>query len=394
MMDKIQCNEIWISEILKVFQIPNDLAKDLETVLFFPDKNYPPIFLPIENVRGSFDMLKHYSDLWLKIDIDNIVLFSNLNLADDEIVKLSEFQEFGVIFDSINVIDDCLRRDVVDKIAASEVIVNRRKEKFSKFMKENWLYNNEKFSVWKLYMDLFNKIENFGDLNEYFERSEREILGGMKRFNLRLLYVKLVYWIEKFVDLNNYFNQLGWDILNEKENFDKWLLYVKLVYWDVESLDLLYKLEVLSCGCMVDDFEKLSDMDKDFLEQLIMLFWRFSDMFSVEDFRTFYDIRWKFSDYVFNILLNAAEKNDKWLLKKEINKVYEFYSSFKDDVKEKKLNVIWSREEKVFRENDENRYDVVARNVDQFSQILWDEYEDYEILVKFYENQFFGLGNS
>ena len=255
-------------------------------------------------------------------------------------------------------------------------------------------------------MDLFNKIENFGDLNEYFERLEREIIGGMKRFNLRLLYVKLVYWIEKFVDLNNYFNQLGWDILNEKENFDKWLLYVKLVYWDEESLDLLYKLEVLSCGCMVDDFEKLSDMDKDFLEQLIMLFWRFSDMFSVEDFRTFYDIRWKFSDYVFNILLNAAEKNDKWLLKKEIslrksnsivikdNKVYEFYSSFKDDVKEKKLNVIWSREEKVFRENDENRYDVVARNVDQFSQILWDEYEDYEILVKFYENQFFGLGNS
>ena len=394
MMDKIQCNEIWISEILKVFQIPNDLAKDLETVLFSPDKNYPPIFLPIENVRGSFDILKHYSDLWLKIDIDNIVLFSNLNLADDEIVKLSEFQEFGVTFDSINVIDDCLRRDVVDKIAASEVIVNRRKEKFSKFMKENWLYNNEKFSVWKLYMDLFNKIENFGDLNEYFERSEREILGGMKRFNLRLLYVKLVYWIEKFVDLNNYFNQLGWDILNEKENFEKWLLYVKLVYWDVESLDLLYKLEVLSCGCMVDDFEKLSDMDKDFLEQLIMLFWRFSDMFSVEDFRTFYDIRWKFSDYVFNILLNAAEKNDKWLLKKEINKVYEFYSSFKDDVKEKKLNVIWSSEEKVFRENDENRYDVVARNVDQFSQILWDEYEDYEILVKFYENQFFGLGNS
>jgi len=171
-------------------------------------------------------------------------------------------------------------------------------------------------------------------------------------------------------------------------------LYVKLVYWDVESLDLLYKLEVLSCGCMVDDFEKLSDMDKDFLEQLIMLFWRFSDMFSVEDFRTFYDIRWKFSDYVFNILLDAAEKNDKWLLKNEIDKVYEFYSSFKDDVKEKKLNVIWSSEEKVFCENDENRYDVVARNVDQFIQILWDEYEDYEILVKFYENQFFGLGNS
>ena len=397
MLGSIEKNEIWIPLLLKVFEIPEKYARDLKDVLFFPDKNYPSMFLPIENVRESYSKLVHYHELWLKIDVDNIILFSNLDLTDDEIVKLSGFQKLGVVFDSVNVINDCLRRDVVDKKAASEVIVNRRNEKFLKFMKENWLYDNEKFNVWKLYMKLFDRIEDFGDLNKYFERSEREILDGMKRFNLWLLYVKLVYWIENFVDLNNHFNQLGGDILKEKDNFDKWLLYVKLVYWDIESSDLLNKLEKLSCGYMGGDFEKLSGMNKDFLEQLVKLFWWFSDMFTVENFRTFYDINWinwKFSDYVFDTLLSVAEKKDKGLLKNEINEMYEFYFNFKNDVKNQKLEVIRSNEETVFDDNNVGDYGPIARNADQFSQIIWDEYTDYKILVRFYNNHFFGLVNS
>ena len=241
-----QPEEIWVNEILDAFWIPYECGMELESLLFTPDKKYPPIFLPINFVRNSFSKLKHYYELWLNIDIYNIVLFANLDLVDDEIIKLCAFQKLWVRFDSVNIINDCLNCNVADEEAVNLLIVKRRKEKMIKFMEENWLNDSGKFNVWMLFMKLFNWIEEVDCLNEYFCRPNGEIKKEIEKFNLWLLYVKSVYWIENYSDLLDKFSQLE-NTIEEKNNFDKWLSDAKLRHWIENYSDLFVKLNSLKC---------------------------------------------------------------------------------------------------------------------------------------------------